>query len=209
MKRINRIVERLQETYPDARCELDHQSPYELLIATVLSAQSTDKRVNIVTAELFQQYNTPEKMLELGEAALSEKIRTIGFFNAKSRNIILLSRMLMEKYEGKVPGTMEELTELPGVGRKTANVVLSNAFGVPAFAVDTHVFRLAHRLGLSQGKTPDEVERDVTKKLAKKYWTQTHHLLIFHGRRTCKAQRPLCGQCTIADLCKYKGKVME
>lgn len=208
MKRINRIVERLQETYPDARCELDHQSPYELLIATVLSAQSTDKRVNIVTAELFQQYNTPEKMLELGEAALSEKIRTIGFFNAKSRNIILLSRMLMEKYEGKVPGTMEELTELPGVGRKTANVVLSNAFGVPAFAVDTHVFRLAHRLGLSQGKTPDEVERDVTKKLAKKYWTQTHHLLIFHGRRTCKAQKPLCGQCRIADLCKYKGKVI-
>ncbi|MDO4721267.1 MAG: endonuclease III [Peptostreptococcaceae bacterium] len=209
MKRINRIVERLQETYPEARCELDHQSPYELLIATVLSAQSTDKRVNIVTAELFQRYNTPEKMLELGEAALSEKIRTIGFFNAKSRNIILLSRMLMEKYEGRVPGTMEELTELPGVGRKTANVVLSNAFGVPAFAVDTHVFRLARRLGLSQGKTPDEVEKDVTKKLAKKYWTQTHHLLIFHGRRTCKAQRPLCGQCTIADLCRYKGKVME
>lgn len=208
MTRKAQMIERLKQTYPDAACELNHTSAYELLVATILSAQSTDKRVNIVTGELFQKYNTPQEIVRLGEVELGQRIKTIGFYNTKSKNIIAMSRMLLEEYGGEVPGTMEELLRLPGVGRKTANVVLSNVFGVPAFAVDTHVFRLSHRLGLSKGKTPDEVEQDLMKKIPKKDWTLMHHLLIFHGRRTCKAQRPLCSECTIEDLCKYKGKVM-
>lgn len=208
MTRKAQMIERLKQTYPDAACELNHTSAYELLVATILSAQSTDKRVNMVTGELFQKYNTPQKIVRLGEVELGQRIKTIGFYNTKSKNIIAMSRMLLEDYGGEVPGTMEELLRLPGVGRKTANVVLSNVFGVPAFAVDTHVFRLSHRLGLSKGKTPDEVEQDLMKKIPKKDWTLMHHLLIFHGRRTCKAQRPLCSECTIEDLCKYKGKVM-
>lgn len=208
MKRNDQIIEILKQTYPDAACELVHSNPYELLVATILSAQSTDKRVNIVTGELFLHYHTPEQMLELGEVKLAEKIKTIGFYNMKSKNIIAMSKMLLEDYDGKVPNTMQELLKLPGVGRKTANVVLSNAFGVPAFAVDTHVFRLAHRLGFSKGKTPDEVEKDLMKKIPKKEWILMHHLLIFHGRRTCKAQRPLCAQCSIVSLCKYEGKVI-
>lgn len=208
MTRKAQMIERLKQTYPDAACELNHTSAYELLVATILSAQSTDKRVNIVTGELFQKYNTPQEIVRLGEVELGQRIKTIGFYNTKSKNIIAMSRMLLEEYGGEVPGTMEELLRLPGVGRKTANVVLSNVFGVPAFAVDTHVFRLSHRLGLSKGKTPDEVEQDLMKKIPKKDWMLMHHLLIFHGRRTCKAQRPLCSECTIEDLCKYKGKVM-
>lgn len=208
MTRKAQMIERLKQTYPDAACELNHTSAYELLVATILSAQSTDKRVNMVTGELFQKYNTPQEIVRLGEVELGQRIKTIGFYNTKSKNIIAMSRMLLEEYGGEVPGTMEELLRLPGVGRKTANVVLSNVFGVPAFAVDTHVFRLSHRLGLSKGKTPDEVEQDLMKKIPKKDWTLMHHLLIFHGRRTCKAQRPLCSECTIEDLCKYKGKVM-
>lgn len=208
MTRKAQMIERLKQTYPDAACELNHTSAYELLVATILSAQSTDKRVNMVTGELFQKYNTPQEIVRLGEVELGQRIKTIGFYNTKSKNIIAMSRMLLEDYGGEVPGTMEELLRLPGVGRKTANVVLSNVFGVPAFAVDTHVFRLSHRLGLSKGKTPDEVEQDLMKKIPKKDWTLMHHLLIFHGRRTCKAQRPLCSECTIEDLCKYKGKVM-
>lgn len=208
MTKRQQLVDRLQKTYPDAHCELNHTSAYELLVATILSAQSTDKRVNIVTGELFQKYNTPEAMIKLGESSLAQEIKTIGFYNAKAKNIVAMSKMLLEDYGGEVPDNMEQLIQLPGVGRKTANVVLSTIFGVPAFAVDTHVFRLSHRLGLSKGKTPEEVEQDLMKKFPKKNWTLMHHLLIFHGRRTCKAQRPLCIECTIEDLCKYKGKVM-
>ena len=182
MTKYNEIVKILLETYPDARCELEYDSPYELLVSTVLSAQSTDVRVNIITKELFKLYNTPETILELGEKKLSEYIKSIGFYNVKSKNIIALSHIILQNYHGEVPNSMDELIELPGVGRKTANVVLSNCFGIPAIAVDTHVFRVSRRLGFSDKDYPELVEQDLMKKIFKKYWTDAHHAFIFHGR---------------------------
>lgn len=203
MNKYRKIIDILKQMYPDARCELIHENPYELLIATILSAQSTDKRVNIATKELFKVANTPQKMIELGEERLKEYIRSIGFYNAKSKNIISASRDIITKFDSKVPETMEELTSLAGVGRKTANVVMSNCFGVPAIAVDTHVFRLAHRLGFSNDDNILQVEYDLQKKIAKKDWTLAHHMLIFHGRYTCKAQRPMCSVCNLSSYCNY------
>lgn len=195
--------------YPDATCELNHNTPYELLVATILSAQSTDKRVNIVTKDLFKVADTPEKMVKLGEEKLKEYIRTIGFFNTKSKNLISMSRDLIQKYNSEVPKTMEELTSLAGVGRKTANVVMSNCFKVPAIAVDTHVFRLAHRLGFSAQEDVYKVEMDLQKKIAKKDWTLAHHMLIFHGRYTCKAKNPLCEECNLKEYCLYYKNLLK
>ena len=206
MNKYKIIIDTLKTMYPDARCELKHDSPYELLIATILSAQSTDKRVNIVTKDLFKVANTAEDMLALGEEKLKEYIRSIGFYNAKSKNIILASKDIIDKFDGEVPRDMKNLTSLAGVGRKTANVVMSNCFDVPAIAVDTHVFRLAHRLGFSNKKDVLQVEYDLQKKIAKKDWTYAHHLLIFHGRYRCKAQNPTCTDCQLSDYCNYYKK---
>lgn len=197
------IIAKLKTMYPDARCELEHKSAYELLVATILSAQSTDKRVNMVTGELFNVADTPQKMLDLGEEKLKDYIRSIGFYNNKSKNIISMSEKLLKEYGGEVPSTMQELTSLPGVGRKTANVVLSNCFSVPAMAVDTHVNRLAHRLGFSDEKDLKKVEQDLVDKIDRNDLTLAHHLLIFHGRRMCKARNPLCDGCDLQDLCRY------
>ena len=175
-------------------------------MATVLSAQSTDVRVNIVTKELFKNFNTPEKILKLGEEKLMEYIKSIGFYNVKSKNIIALSHLLIQNYDSQVPDEMDELLKLPGVGRKTANVVLSNCFGVPAIAVDTHVFRVSTRLGFSDKKDPLQVEQDLMKKISKKYWTDAHHAFIFHGRRVCKARNPMCELCSVQSYCKFYKK---
>ena len=206
MSKYNIIVKTLLDTYPDAKCELEYKAPYELLVATVLSAQSTDVRVNIVTKELFKNYNTPEKILKLGEEKLMEYIKSIGFYNVKSKNIIALSHLLIQNYDSQVPDEMDELLKLPGVGRKTANVVLSNCFGVPAIAVDTHVFRVSTRLGFSDKKDPLQVEQDLMKKISKKYWTDAHHAFIFHGRRICKARNPICELCSVQSYCKFYKK---
>ncbi len=206
MSKYNIIVKTLLDTYPDAKCELEYKTPYELLVATVLSAQSTDVRVNIVTKELFKNFNTPEKILELGEEKLMEYIKSIGFYNVKSKNIIALSHLLIQNYDSQVPDEMDELLKLPGVGRKTANVVLSNCFGVPAIAVDTHVFRVSTRLGFSDKKDPLQVEQDLMKKISKKYWTDAHHAFIFHGRRICKARNPICELCSVQSYCKFYKK---
>ncbi|SKB54312.1 DNA-(apurinic or apyrimidinic site) lyase /endonuclease III [Acetoanaerobium noterae] len=206
MSKYNIIVKTLLDTYPDAKCELEYKTPYELLVATVLSAQSTDVRVNIVTKELFKNFNTPEKILKLGEEKLMEYIKSIGFYNVKSKNIIALSHLLIQNYDSQVPDEMDELLKLPGVGRKTANVVLSNCFGVPAIAVDTHVFRVSTRLGFSDKKDPLQVEQDLMKKISKKYWTDAHHAFIFHGRRICKARNPMCELCSVQSYCKFYKK---
>ena len=195
-----KIFEVLTKAYPNARCELDYNSNFELLVATVLSAQCTDKRVNIVTKELFKLANTPIAMLELGQSALEKIIRSCGFFREKSKNILALSNDLVAKYNGEVPSTLEELTALKGVGRKTANVVLSEAFGQNTIAVDTHVFRVSRRLGFSEGKTPLAIEKDLME-VFKENASKMHQLLIFHGRYCCKSLNPNCSGCPVED-CK-------
>ncbi len=200
---IEKTLKVLSETYPNAKCALEFKSPYELLVSTILSAQCTDVRVNQVTEELYKEYNTPEKMISLTEEELGEKIRSCGFYKNKSRNILGATRNIIQKHGGKVPKTMEELIELPGVGRKTANVVLSNAFGVPAIAVDTHVFRVSNRLGISKGDTPDQVEKGLMENVPREMWSDTHHYLIWHGRQICKARKPQCEICPLAPYCGY------
>ncbi len=204
MDRITAILDILKETYPDAACALNHETPYELLVATILSAQCTDVRVNIITGELFKEYNTPEKMLELTEEELGEKIKSCGLYKNKSKNIIAATKMLAAEFGGRVPDTMEELLRLPGVGRKTANVVMANAFGKPAIAVDTHVFRVSNRLGIAKGKTPDEVEKGLMKAVPEEMWAHAHHLLIAHGRNLCAARKPKCGECPLAPFCSFR-----
>ncbi|KZL90142.1 endonuclease III [Clostridium magnum] len=198
-----KILKILSETYPDAKCALNFNSPYELLISTILSAQCTDVRVNQVTEELYKEYNTPERIISLTEEELGEKIRSCGFYKNKSKNILGATRAILEEYSGEVPNTMEELIKLPGVGRKTANVVLSNAFGVPAIAVDTHVFRVSNRLGISKGDTPDQVEKGLMENVPREMWSDAHHYIIFHGRQICKARKPNCEQCPLAPCCEY------
>lgn len=196
------ILERLKNAYPDAHCELDFSSPFELLVATILSAQCTDKRVNEVTGELFKKYSTPEDFASLDYAELEALIFSCGFYRNKARNIIECSRKLLTDYGGQVPDDFDELLSLPGVGRKTANVVMANAFGGNNIAVDTHVFRVSRRLGFSDGKTPFEVEKDLMRLLDESIYSFAHHLLIFHGRYCCKSQAPKCSICPLGD-CRY------
>jgi endonuclease-3 len=197
------ILNALQKKFPDARCELEFHSPFELLIATILSAQCTDERVNIVTVSLFTEANTPEAIIALGLIELENKIRTLGLFHNKAKNIIAACRILVEDFEGQVPEELDLLRQLPGVGRKTANVVVSNAFGIPAIAVDTHVFRVAHRLGIAHGKTPEKVEEELMKIFPRESWSLVHHLLIFQGRRICLARKPYCEECPVASICTF------
>jgi len=196
------IFDSLLERFPDARCELEFSTPFELLIATILSAQCTDERVNLVTASLFAEANTPESIIKLGQIALENKIRSLGLFHNKAKNILAACKVLLDKFNGQVPADLELLRNLPGVGRKTANVVISNAFGVPAIAVDTHVFRVAHRLGLAQQKTPEKVEEELMQIFPRERWSLVHHLLIFHGRRICSARKPCCEECPVTQVCK-------
>jgi endonuclease III len=203
---IPEFFRRLAERTPNPRTELDYLNPYTLLVAVVLSAQATDASVNLATRELFRKVQTPQQMLELGEDRLREAIRTIGLFNTKAKNVIALSRMLVEKYGGEVPADRDALTALPGVGRKTANVVMNTAFGAETFAVDTHIFRVCNRTGLAPGKNPLEVEKKLDKVTPAPYRLPAHHLLILHGRYVCKARKPECWRCVVIDLCRYQPK---
>ncbi len=201
-----KILELLKEMYPDAKCELNHESPFQLLVATILSAQTTDKKVNEITETLFRDYPDLDAFLTLTNEELEEKIRQIGLYKNKAKNLIMMCNQLKENFGGEVPNTMEGITSLAGAGRKTANVVLSNAFGVPSIAVDTHVFRVSNRLGLADSDNVLEVEKQLQKELPKREWSITHHLLIFHGRRCCIARRPKCEECPLTDVCKYYKK---
>jgi endonuclease III len=201
-KRTLEIIRRLKRAYPDAKCRLNHSSAFELLIATILSAQCTDDRVNIVTADLFRKYRQPEDYLKVAPRELEKDIQSTGFFRNKTKSIQGTSKMLTEVYGGKVPRTMEELLELPGVARKTANVVLGNAFDIKAgVVVDTHVSRLSHRLDFTQEKTPEKIEVDLIELVPKKDWVIFPHLMIAHGRNTCKARNPQCDDCVVEKLC--------
>lgn len=200
------IFDKLAAAIPEPTTELAYSSPFELLIAVVLSAQATDKGVNKATAQLFSIANTPEAILNLGEAGLKEHIKTIGLFNTKAANIIQLCRQVLEKHNGQVPQNRDELEALPGVGRKTANVILNTAFGHPTIAVDTHIFRVANRTRIAPGKNVLEVERKLDKYVPKAHKKDAHHLLILHGRYTCTARKPKCPNCIIADLCEFKEK---
>ena len=195
----------LEETYRGAVPQLKFDSPFELFIAVILSAQCTDKRVNIVTQELFPLANTPEKILQLGQARLEEIIKPCGLSRSKSKNIVASSKILLETYGGKVPSDFDTLIKLPGVGRKTANVVTSVAFKNPAIAVDTHVFRLANRMKLAEGKTPLEVERGLQQIIPRDKWSDAHHWLIWHGREVCRARNPKCESCPLSKICPSSG----
>ena len=197
---------RFREINPYPTTELEYSSNFELLIAVILSAQATDRSVNIATRKLFPVANTPKKILSLGPIGLATYVRTIGLFNTKTKNIIETCRLLINKHQGKVPQSREELESLPGVGRKTANVVLNTAFGQPTMAVDTHIFRVANRTGLAKGKTPISVEDGLLKIIPHEFLKNAHHWLILHGRYTCKASKPECPTCQIADLCAYRSK---
>ncbi len=197
-----RIIRLLKRAYPHAKCSLNHANAFELLIATILSAQCTDDRVNIVTANLFRKYRKPADYLKVAGRELEQDIRTTGFFRNKTKSIQGTARLLTEQYGGKVPDSMEKLLELPGVARKTANVVLGNAFGIKSgVVVDTHVTRLSHRLGLSEEKNPEKIENDLITIVHKKDWVIFSHLLIAHGRQTCKARSPACDECVLEKLC--------
>jgi endonuclease-3 len=203
------LFQRFAEANPDPRGELEYKNPYTLLVAVVLSAQATDAGVNRATKALFKVADSPARMLALGEPGLREHIRTIGLYNSKAKNVIKLSEILETQYSGKVPNSREALEQLPGVGRKTANVVLNIAFGEPTIAVDTHIFRVSNRTGLAPGKTPLAVEMKLEAKVPANFKLHAHHWLILHGRYICKARKPDCGHCRIADLCRYKGKVFN
>lgn len=205
-KKNKEVLEILYRTHPDAKCELNHETPLQLLIATILSAQATDKKVNEVTEKLFQKYKTLDDFLMITHEELESYIKVIGLYKSKGSNLMKLFPILKEEYGGEVPRTMEELVKLPGVGRKTANVVLSNAYGVPAIAVDTHVFRVSNRIGMVNEDTVEKTEASLMKKIDKNLWIDAHHLLIFHGRRICTARSPQCGTCPLNHLCTYYKK---
>ncbi len=200
------IFERLRAENPTPTTELHYSSPFELLIAVILSAQATDRSVNKVTAKLFKRASTPQEILALGEDGLKEYIKSIGLFNSKAKHIVAACRILVERYAGEVPSDRSALESLPGVGRKTANVILNTAFGHPTIAVDTHIFRVANRTGLARGKTVLEVERRLLKTVPKEFRHDAHHWLILHGRYTCTARKPHCSACVIEDLCEYRDK---
>ena len=198
-----KILEKLEQMYPEAKAELVFSNPYEMLVATILSAQCTDRQVNKVTPAVFSRYPDPVSMASADVSDLYPMVKSCGF-STKASNIISACRIIRDIYGGEVPHTMEELTKLPGVGRKTANVVLSNAFGIPTFAVDTHVFRVCNRLGLCKADNVAETEKQMTRIIPKEKWGQAHHWLIWHGRRLCKARNPLCRDCELKDLCPYR-----
>ena len=203
------IFERLRADNPNPRTELNYTSPFELLVAVVLSAQATDKSVNKATAELFPIANTPRAMLDLGEAGLKRYIRTIGLFNSKAANIIKSCSALLTQHDGEVPQQRDALEALPGVGRKTANVILNTAFGQPTMAVDTHIFRVANRTRIAPGKNVLEVEQKLLRNIPREFLHDAHHWLILHGRYTCLARTPRCGSCIIEDLCEYRAKNLD
>jgi len=199
--RVSQVLDMLADLYPDARCALDHRNPFELLIATILSAQCTDKRVNLTTPALFARFPDAPSLAQADIREVEQLIAECGLFKAKARNIVAASRQLVEQSGGEVPADREALEALPGVGRKTASVVLSNAFGVPALAVDTHVFRVANRLGLAQATTVEKTELQLCHKIPRRLWSQAHHWLIHHGRQVCHARSPQCSACALAPLC--------
>ncbi len=203
MTKAEKVYELLKVDYPDAKCGLDYGTPFQLLVSTMLSAQATDKSVNIVTKGIYSEYPDLESFLTLTQEEIEQKIKKIGLYKNKSKNIYQMCHELKDKYNGEVPRRMEDLLSLPGVGRKTASVVLIEAFGIPAFPVDTHVFRLTRRIGLAGGSTADKVSDEMTKKLPKYKWHLMHHLLITHGRETCIAQNPRCEVCSLKDICNY------
>ena len=206
-QRTRKIISLLKKAYPDAHCALDHSNPLELLVATILSAQCTDKRVNIVTADLFRKYRTADDFINVAQTELEKDIRSTGFFRNKAKSIQGACRIISEKYKGRVPNTLEELLELPGVARKTANVVLGTAFGVTSgIVVDTHVSRLSQRLALSDEKQPEKIESDLMKLVPRKDWIIFSHLLIWHGRAICDARTPRCEECTVEKLCPASTK---
>jgi endonuclease-3 len=202
-KQIKSIIEILKAEYPSAKCELNFTNPFELLIATVLSAQCTDIRVNKVTKELFEKCKTPEDFAIIDTEELQNIIKPCGIYKQKAKNIKNLSKIIVEKYKGQVPNGFDDLVKLPGVGRKTANVVLCNAYKIPAFAVDTHVFRVSNRIGLANATDVLGTENDLMKNINKEDWCFVHHLIISHGRNVCRARKPLCNECPIKDYCKY------
>ncbi|HAS73901.1 MAG TPA: endonuclease III [Clostridiales bacterium UBA8960] len=206
-KTIKEIINILETLYPDAKAELDFNTPFELLIAVILSAQCTDVRVNQVTKVLFEIGNTPEKLAGLPLEKIEEIIKPCGLYKTKANNIKTTAEIIVTSFNGVVPSSHEALMTLPGVGRKTANVVVSNAFDTPAIAVDTHVFRVSNRIGLANAKTVDETEVQLMKGIDRQLWTKAHHMIIFHGRRICKARSPLCGECPIRPYCKYFKKL--
>lgn len=202
-KRAQKILDELKKMHPDAGCELNYGTPFELLVAVILSAQCTDRRVNEVTKDLFKKYYTPEQYATMTPAELEPLIHSCGFFHNKAVNIIGAAKGIVDRFGGEVPKTMAELTSLPGVGRKTASVVMTVAFDEPAMPVDTHVFRVSGRLGLSHGKNPEQVEKDLKDLYPPSDWNIVHHTLIFHGRYICKALRPNCSECTLTEYCPY------
>ena len=206
--KITQFFSRLRTQNPNPKSDLEYTNDFTLLVAVVLSAQATDVGVNKATQHLFPIADTPEKMFALGEDVIRDKIKTIGLYKAKAANVHKLSQILIEKHESTVPETREQLMALPGVGRKTANVVLNVAFGHSTIAVDTHLFRVGNRTGMAKGKTPDEVERKLEKKIPKEFLYNAHHWLILHGRYVCKARKPECAACIVADLCAFKGKTI-
>lgn len=202
-KKRKEIIELLKCIYWDAKAELDFTTPFELLVATILSAQATDVQVNKVTKGLFLVAGTPYDMVSMSIDEMEKSIKSIGLYKNKAKNLLAMSKLLIEDYNGKVPETVEELIKLPGVGRKTANVVVSNAFGVPAIAVDTHVFRVSNRLGLADANDVTETEKQLMQVIDRADWSKLHHCLIFHGRRICKARNPICESCAFTGYCKY------
>lgn len=203
---IKKLFGRWQEDNPKPTTELNYSSDFELLIAVMLSAQATDVSVNKATDKLFPVANTPKAILKLGETKLKDFIKTIGLFNSKAANVMKTCQIILDQHDGEVPRTRKELEKLPGVGRKTANVVLNTAFGEPTIAVDTHIFRVANRIGLTKGKNPLEVEQQLLKVVPKEFMIDAHHWLILHGRYTCVARKPRCGSCLVADLCGFEDK---
>ncbi|MBQ6388325.1 MAG: endonuclease III [Mogibacterium sp.] len=208
-KSIPQVLEKLEIMHPEAACALDHRNKYELLISVVLSAQTTDVSVNKVTPALFAKYPEPGDLAEADREDVEDLIRTIGLYKNKSANIIKLAKQLVDRYEGTVPESFDDLVSLPGVGRKTANVVLAEGFGVPRIAVDTHVFRVANRIGITCGKDVTETEEQLMERIPKELWIRTHHLLIFHGRKCCSARKPACSRCLINDLCLFENKEIQ
>lgn len=206
---IHEFFSRLRAQNPEPKSELEYTNPYTLLVAVALSAQATDVGVNKATKTLFKIADTPQKMLKLGLDGLKEHIKTVGLYNTKAKNVIAMAKILVDEYGGNIPKTREELVKLPGVGRKTANVVLNVAFGEPTMAVDTHIFRVSNRTGLAPGKTPEAVEHKLVEVVPAEFMSHAHHWLILHGRYTCKARTPLCRECVVKDLCRYPMKTLK